>query len=139
MLTFLFGTDVIGRSGEHEPPAEEPVVVGDEFSCTKLTNEIMGLGSINRRDATVHDTISKLIAESEEKKLECAGRLAAMRVYISDKNAETIRVIEANIRANRCDAARELAMRLTSTGARMAQRSKVVSECMSMERAGSSG
>ena len=110
---------------------------GDEFNCDTLTVEIDDIPTRSMRDASIREIVSILIGESKEEnhgklmaKLQCAGRLAKMPNSRDNKDEELARVIDANIRANRCGAARELADHLSNRDNKSAQKATVARECL---------
>ena len=110
---------------------------GIEFNCDTLTTEIEDIPTNEVRDANIREIVSILIKESSavdrENQLpnvQCAGRLAKMPRSTERRDVELTRVIEANIRANRCSAARELTDHLRSREKQSAQKAKVALECL---------
>ena len=107
-----------------------------EVNCDTLTTEIEDIPTSEVRDANIREIVSILIKElpaadreNQPQNLRCAGRLAQMPRSRENRDAESTRVIEANIRANRCSAARELTDHLSSRENKSAQKAKVALEC----------
>ncbi len=108
-----------------------------EFNCDVLTTEIEDIPSTSVRDANIHEIVSILLkdlpeADREEQlgNIQCAGRLAKLPHSTQNKDAEFSRVIEANLRANWCSAARELTDHLRSSLNKSAQKAKVAVQCL---------
>ena len=110
---------------------------GIEFNCDALTAEIQDIPSTSVRDANIREIVSILLKETSEadredqsRTLQCAGRLAQLSYSTQNKDAELSRVIEANLRANRCGAARELTDHLRNSSNKSAQKAKVAVQCL---------
>ena len=129
-------------STEDDERAEAaPVLTGStddgEFNCDTLTREIDDIPTSSVHDANIREVVSILIGDSDERatesqlvNLQCAGRLAKMPRRSANKDAELSRVIDANIRANQCSAARELTDHLQSSANKSTQKAKVARECL---------
>ena len=111
-----------------------------EFNCETLTTDIEDIPTKEIRDTTIREIVSILIKElptkdreSQQSKLQCAGRIAKMPLSNDRRDAELTRVIDANIRANRCSAARELTDHLGSRSKKSDQKAKVALECLGQQ------
>ena len=112
-------------------------MTGEEFNCDTLTTEIEDIPSRKVRDANIREIVAILIKdlpgedrEATFHKLRCAGRLAIMPWSSENRDAELTREIDANIRANRCSAARSLSDDLWSRSSKSTQKAKVALECL---------
>ena len=121
-------------STQNVSPKVASVRNGDEYNCDTLASEIDDIPTRSVRESSINEIVSFLISEPKEASendlmanLQCASRLAKMPYYRDNKDAELVRVIEANILANRCGAARELADQLSNRDNKSAQMAKVES------------
>lgn len=132
---------LVAREGERSDLANDPqlptTIDGTEFNCDTLTTEIEDIPTNEVRDSSIREIVSILIKElpavdreNQLPNLQCAGRLAKMPWSTERRDAELTRVIEANIRANQCAAARELTDHLRSRSNKSAQKAKVALECL---------
>ena len=125
-------TDLVGDARELPTTRN-----ADEFNCDTLTTEIEDIPSKEVRDANIREIVSILIKElpgvdreTELHNLRCAERLAKMPWSKENRDAELTRLIDANIRANRCSSARELTDHLWSRSSKSAQKANVALECL---------
>ena len=109
----------------------------DKLDCDTLGQDIGEIPVRQTRDSNVHEVISILIEESQylsnEGKtnvLECAGFLAKLSHYSQNRDRELTRVIDKNIEADRCNAARELTDHLHYTNNRSEQKARVALMCL---------
>ena len=140
--TLADASSVTSRKGERndrDDDARQLPTTGNavEFNCDTLAAEIEDIPTNEVRDANIREIVSVLIKElpavdrdNQLPNLQCAGRLATMPWSNEKRDAELMRVIAANIQANRCSAARELTDHLWSRSEKSDQKAKVALECL---------